>query len=425
MVTYRQNSGHSAAWFLSLIFNGLLFLLPIIAARVVILAFSGEGIGQSPTPEALTETRRNIESAFENLRHGGKEADQYWSDLIERELEQRDLSAARGFLLSAPQILGRDDVNKLRAMANAEVSGTEDERLSRAALRLLPNSVSNKYIAATRPPSVDIPEPEETAPDSEADPAVAESEAESEEITPEPSARPSLPVRESSFSLLGDLEDLASNSRRWINGDENDSFVLRLTGLATIDPETPPSVNIAEAASILKGAHRAGRLKDTYLSLLRARLGDVMPEDTLRPRLEQVLSEVAPMNVLAERVKAAYADTFDGSRLSRLTVEIELVNRIAEATSPAGAITLLEHVRSTEDMRRARLIAEASGDRSIALVKLKGAEALELARSGVPLTGPLILQIMMLVAISIALVMAFLAVLQRSISNRPRKAAIY
>ena len=422
MVTYRQESRHSAAWFLSLIFNGLLFLLPIIAARVVIIAFSGEGIGQSPTPEALAETRRNIESAFENLGPGGEAADAYWTNLIDRELDQKDLSAARGFLLAAPQILGRDDVNTLRAAANAEVSGTEDERLARAALRLLPNTVSDKYSAAIRPPSVSVPEP--------ADPEEPESEDTLEPVSepdpaPTPAVRPVQSARQPAFSVLGDLEDLASNSRRWINGDMADSFVLRLTGLAAIDPETPPSVDLAEAASILKGAHRAGRISPDYLAILNARLGDVMPEDELRPRLEEVLGDVAPMNVLAERVKAAYGETFDGARLSRLTIEIELINRIADATSPAGAITLLEHVQSIEDMRRARLITEAGGDRAIALVKLKGADALELARSGVPLTGDLILQIMMLVAISIALVLAFLAVLQRSISSRPRKAAIY
>ena len=301
MVTYRQDSGHSAAWFLSLIFNGLLFLLPIIAARVVIIAFSGEGIGQAPTPEALTETRRNIESAFETLGPGGEDADAYWSNLIERELQQKDLSAARGFLLAAPQILGKDDVNKLRAAANAEVSGTEDERLARAALRLLPNSVSDKYTAAFRPPSVELPAP---TPEETSDPGI------DGEDTPEPvsetasadtpAIRPVPAVRQPAFSVLGDLEDLAVNSRRWINGDESDSFVLRLTGLAAIDPKTPPSVNIIEAASILKGAHRAGRISPTYLSYLKARLGDVLPEDDLRPRLESVLSEVAPMTVLAE-----------------------------------------------------------------------------------------------------------------------------
>ena len=422
MVTYRQESGRSAAWFLSLIFNGLLFLLPIIAARVVIIAFSGEGIGQSPTPEALSETRRNIESAFESLGPGGADADAYWTNLIDRELQQKDLSAARGFLLAAPQILGREDVNKLRAAANAEVSGTEDERLARAALRLLPNTVSDKYTAASRPPSVDMPEPAETE--------FAEGEETPEPVSdpdpdPEPAVRPVQPVRQPAFSVLGDLEDLAVNSRRWIDGDESDSFVLRLTGLAAIDPETPPSVNLTEAASILKGAHRAGRIAPDYLDVLSARLGDVMPEDELRPRLEQVLAEVAPMNVLAERVKAAYSETFKEARLSRLTVEIELINRISDATSAAGAITLLEHVESIEDLRRARLVAEAGGDRAIALVKQKGGTALDLARSGVPMTGDLILQIMMLVAISIALFLAFLAILQRSISSRPRKAAIY
>ena len=150
-----------------------------------------------------------------------------------------------------------------------------------------------------------------------------------------------------------------------------------------------------------------------------------MPEILLRPALEEALKDVAPMNVLGERVKAAYATTFDGARLARLTVELELINRIAEATSPAGAISMLEHVETIDDLRRARLIVEAGGDRAVALIKENGGGALNMAQSGIILTGSLILQIMMLVAITIALVLAFLAVVQRSISSRPRKAAIY
>ena len=76
-------------------------------------------------------------------------------------------------------------------------------------------------------------------------------------------------------------------------------------------------------------------------------------------------------------------------------------------------------------MRRARLVAEAGGDRASALVKEIGADTLRLARSGVQFTSALILQIMLLVAAAMALALSFAAVVQRSISNRPRKAAIY
>ena len=436
MVTYRQNSNRSTAWFLALIFNGLMFLLPIIAARVVIIAFSGSGIGQAPTPEALTETRRNIEAEFERMAPRSEDARLYWSNLIERELRAKDLSAARGFLLAAPQMLDRDDVNAVRAAANAEITGTEDERLARAALLFLPNSVRAKYESASRPPSVPVPAPPATedtgdpAADVTPEPAPADTSDTPEtalvsDTAPPALAQPVATTRPSSFSVLGDLEDLAANSRRWVNGDESDSFVLRLTGLAAIEPETPPSVNLTEAASILKGAHRAGRITPTYLSVLTSRLNDVMPERELRPRIASALEELAPMSVLGERVKSAYADAYQADRLPRLTVEVELINRIAEATSPVGAISLLEHVEGMEDMRRARLIAEAGGDRASALVKEVGASALDLARSGIQLTGPLILQIMMLVAAALALTLALAAVLQRAFVNRPRRAAIY
>lgn len=420
MVTYRENTGRSAAWLLALIFNGLLFLLPVIAARVVVIAFAGAGIGQAPTPEALNETRRNIEAAFEKIAPSSSERRVYWGKLVDRELRSGDLSAARGFLLAAPQMLNRDDMNTVRAAAASEITGTEDERLAKAAVRFLPDPVSAKYKAALRPPTMPVPEREETP----EDPSVTDLGDDGMQPAPTP-ARALSAVPTASFSVLGDLEDLAANSRRWMNGDEADSFVLRLTGLATIEPDMPATVDLIEAASILKGAHRAGRITPAYLSLLESRLSDVMDERDLRPELENAFSQIAPMSVLGARVKEAYANAYDGSRLGRLTIEIELINRIADATSPSGAITLLEHVEGAEDMRRARLIAEAGGDRAAALVKQNGAKALELARSGIQFTTPLILQIMMLVAISIALTLAFLAILQRTFSGRRRKAAIY
>ena len=418
MVTYRENTGRSAAWLLALIFNGLLFLLPIIAARVIVIAFAGAGIGQAPTPEALNETRRNIEAAFERLAPASEERQTYWGQLVDHELKARDLSAARGFLLAAPQMLNREDANALRAAAASEVTGTEDERLARAALRYLPNTVAAQYEKAFRPPSVVVSEDDENSSNAGV--------SEAGDIQPTPVAVRTIPAAPAaSFSVLGDLEDLAANSRRWLNGDDSNSFVLRITGLATINPDVPTTVDLAEAASILKGAHRAGRIAPEYLAILESRLSDVIHERDLRPELEEAFSQIAPMNILGERVKAAYANSFDTTRLSRLIVEIELINRISDATSPLGAISLIEHVESAEDMRRARLVAEAGGDRAAALVKLSGADALELARSGIQLSTPLILQIMMLVAISIALTLAFLAILQRTFSGRRRKAAIY
>ena len=416
MVTYRENSGRSAAWFLALIFNGLLFLLPIIAARVVVIAFAGSGIGQAPTPEALTETRKNIENAFVKFAPSNKDRRTHWGNLIDRELRARDLSAARGFLLAAPQLLDQNDVKAVRAAAAAEITGTEDERLARAALLFLPNSISARYEAATRPPSVELPQPSDELEDVASEDPPAEPSPDSARVDTAPPA---------AFSVLGDLEDLAANSRRWVNGDETDSFVLRLTGLATIEPELPDTVNLVEAASILKGAHRAGRITPQYLSVLESRLSDVIDERDLRPQVENAFSQIAPMSVLGERVKDAFAASYSDARLARLTVEIELINRISDATSPSGAISLIEHVKSADDMRRARLIAEAGGDRASALVKQNGAKALELADSGIRLTTPLILQIMMLVAISLALTLAFLAVVQRSFYGRRRKAAIY
>jgi len=414
---------------LAVIFNGLLVALPILAAYVVAAAFSSAGFGQSPTPEALTETRRNIERSFEKMSPNPDTARAVWGEMVERELNDRNISAARGFLLAAPHMLDNSNSRAVRAAAEAEISGTEDERLARAALLFLPNDVRARYLAASAPPSIDMPPPtvETEAPGS--DSPAADTGSETSPETDQPLATRSLATRPvasvAAFSMLGSLEDLAANSRRWINGDTRDSFVLRLTGLGMVSPETASGVNLPEAASILKAARRANRLSPDYLRTLESRLNAAIPEDTLRPLLEEALSEVAPMSVLGEKVKQAFAESIDTRHLPRLALEMEMINRIADATSPAGAISLLEHVEGGDDMRRARLVAEAGGDRAAALIKQLGPKALDTAEAGIKWTRMLVLQVMGLAAAALALVFTLLTTISRSVSERPRRAAIY
>ena len=97
----------SSGWMQAVVFNSLLILMPVIAAQSLAMAFSGEGFSDSPTIEAIDQTRRNMDETFGAIapRSGGDKY-KFWHDIVERELTDMDVSAARGFLLAAPQMLG-------------------------------------------------------------------------------------------------------------------------------------------------------------------------------------------------------------------------------------------------------------------------------------------------------------------------------
>ena len=86
----------------------------------------------------------------------------------------------------------------------------------------------------------------------------------------------------------------------------------------------------------------------------------------------------------------------------------------------AAAITLIEHVKDSSDLRRARLLAEAGGDRSVALVKQDGPGALRIADTGIKWTQQLMLQVMGLTASGLALLYVMIATFRRNV-RLPKK----
>ena len=419
-----RQSGKQSGWKQALVFNSLLIVIAILAARIIISAFAGQGFGANPTPEALAETRRSIDAAFVDMVPKTADPKEFWSDQVDRELRDRNMAAARGFLLAAPQMLDRDTARSVKAAADTELSGTEEQRLVRAALFFLPNDVRIRYERAIRPPEIDMPLLD--TPDTElteAEPAPEEAEDVlplDEPPTTAPTPSVSTATLSRSFSMLGDLEDLTSTSQKWMNGDLTDSFELRMAGLATVSPESVPGINMGEAASILKAARRARRLTPQYARLLEQRLNTTLPEDDLHTRLEDALSVTAPLSVLGPRVLAAFEQSIDLEDLPPLAVEIEQVNRIAEATDPASAIALIEHVRNPGDMRRARLVAEAGGERAAALVSQIGGDTLDLAESGISWSRALILQVLGLLAAALVLLWTVFTAIIRAFSSRTR-----
>ena len=426
----------TSGWMQAVVFNSLLVLMPVIAAQSLSMAFSGEGFSDTPTIEAIDQTRRNMDESFASIspRSGGDKY-KFWHDIVERELTDMDVSAARGFLLAAPEMLDRESVRELQADSDGVKMDRADDRLAAAALRKLPLDIGLKFeeaeAAAGRKTFASISSDFEDTDEADGSDttAIGETQAASEdasalgeedetEVTLAASARSA----DRRFILLGAFADLANNSERWVRGDRVDPITLKVTAIGLIGAESADGVGDGNvrAASILKSARRARRMTPEFTTYMRNRLNDAIPDSALRPALEDVFDELATTSVRVDRVRDAYMSAIDPAGLQQLEADLVQIDRIGMLTSTPAAITLIEHVKDEADLRRARLLAEAGGDRSVALVKQNGEDALRIADTGIKWTRDLMFQVMGLTASGLALLYVMIATFRRNV-RLPKK----
>lgn len=405
----------------AVVFNSMLILIPVIAAQVLGAAFSGAAFSDSPGIEAIDQTRKNMDEAFSSFApRNPSDRYEFWYDVVDRELSERDVAAAHGFLLAAPQMLDRKDVRELQVSADAEREDRADDRLTAAALRKLPTAISLKYEEAQVSARVvdvqsDVIETPETVVEASVPAEVDGQGGPDVELAAEPA------VAETRFRLLGTFQDLAENSERWLHGDRVDAIALKITAIGLIETETGDGLSEANtrAASILKSALRSGRMTDDFRDYLTARVNAAVPDRVLKPALEVALGELATTDVRTERVRAAFKESIDPRGLQRLEADLEQIDRISMLTSPSAAVTLVETIGDAADLRRVRLLAEAGGDRAVALAKQSGASALRIADTGVRWTTYMVIQVMGITAAALALFFVTWSTLRRNI--RPRK----
>lgn len=421
MIADRSTSGHSVGWIPAIIFNALLVLIPLIAVNVLVAGFSNAPHNLPPTAEILAETRKTMNNAFDDLTRNDENARAEWAALVAEQLQERNLSAARGFLLAAPYMLSVGDQRAIRAAAQAEPSGTADQRLLRAALLFLPSDIRVGYETSTRPRGTNLVNllDEETDPETGANPANQVSGQEIDQA--QPLSRLSSLQHKARFSVLGTPDDLVNRSRDWMRGNYQRAFELRITGLAMA---TPPSAtglsqeDLFQAASILKLAWSSDRLQPQYAKLLSQRMEATLPDAVLLENLEAAFDDLSSISERPMRIQDAFARSVDPHAAERLGPEFEQIAEIARDTSPLGAISLLEHASTSIDIRRARLIAQAGGDRAVALASQLGPEALTMTGSGIRWSTSIVLSIMGLTAAGLALLLSALSALGRMIFGR-------
>jgi len=336
---------------------------------------------------------------------------------VQDRLEAGDVTTARGFLLAAPAMLSAGEAKIIEARVNV-ADGSKDQAVVEAALAYLPDEVQDTFERMSAPAagtfSADRPPP---AGPSEIPAAMA---LEGDTAL---SARSGAAA---TFSVLGDLRDLSLNAAQWVR-DETiaplDEFAFALSGVSLIFADEA----VRSGASIVMSARRAGRLDPEFATYLSARLFNAVPPQRLKRVLRQEFQTDFGYSADSTLIERAFRGATNPSGLEGVFADLRIISEMSRGLTPGAAIAILGTVRDGGDLRRARLVAQAGGERAVALAEHVGEDLLGTARTAVRWTDGLRMNLGLAGGVFLLLSGLAIGVFTRSLRRNPpmRRSAVY
>ena len=400
-----------------------------MAAHLISQAYGGERPAFLSTPEAMAATRQAMDERFQQISIKDDVAPRkVWSDLVREALKDEDMARVRGLLLGAPAMLDGKDGEALRArVAVSDTAG--DEAMLQAALAYLPDDVQSTYenmstktvvgmFNASAPASA-VPGATTAVPTS----TTALNNVVVEDATDETSDEDRGETR---INLLGNVRGHAKAAVNWANDDKTElptDFLLSGIGLLLADDEEREGASVAMATLRIRTAAPI-----PFKAYLTRRIEDVVPVAEMKTVLAAELGNQLNYTPAAEAVVArVFKTVIDREKLAPLLAEFKILREIAHDTSVESAIQIVSRVNDGVDLRAAGLVAAAGGDRAVALEHFDGDNLLETARTVVPWTNALKLQVAGVAACLLLLAFVALTTFWKSFRRgRPvKKSAVY
>jgi hypothetical protein len=408
------------AAYAALMFNSALCAAPFMAAHLVSSAYGDSPTAFETTPEALAATRLAMEERFQQIA-AGKEAEptEVWATLVGESLrkEDKELPLVRGLLLGAPAMLNEPEGQALRARIEKVAKGPDDEAVLLAAVSYLPGDLQEVYYNINHPGGPRFS-------NAVASPEVLGGAAAAATPAVAPAPKPA-PERRVVINRVGSIEGLTDTAIEWANDDTIEMHAFLLSGIALILADA----EAREGASVAMPALRARTQAPVpFKAYLTRRLEDVVNVDEMHRLLAAELHyETGYTPDSTAVVESAFRATVDSEKLAVLLDEFKILREIALDTSFEAAIAIVGRVENAVDLRAARLVAEAGGERAVALEHFDGENLLETARTVIPWTNALRLQAAGLAACLALLAFVALTTFWKSFRlNRPvRKSAVY
>lgn len=354
-----------------LVFNAALFTLPFMSAALFQTVTAGNLIDYTPTAATRRDTQRALRQEAARFVRPGEDRRLTWNNLIARELGEGDIAAARGFALTAPAILRGADAAKIQRMVPR---GGGDRDYLTATLPLIEPSYARQRFRSV----------------------IGSGEA-------------------GSFDVLGDGREIADTALRWRAGESVDYVLFALGGATLGAPEAGPD-DARLGASVLKVAKNGAHMSPEFAAALDAEVMAAVPPDRLRAELDAIFQNRDA--IVDEGAAAALA--FTRARVpeawSRLSDDLVLIGATARATSPAGAAQLVAHARDNRDLLRIRLLADAGGERAVAIGKRTPERLiLKAAHGAIRWTDPLVTDIGWTLLATLGVIIATFAALSGAV----------
>ena len=445
------------AAYAALIFNAALCASPFIAARVISSAYGEKREAFEAKSEDLSATRAAMDIRFQRLaQNGGAAPREVWANYVREGLEDGDMTRVNGFMLAAPAMLGPEDGAALRERIKVS-DQTGDAALIQAAKGYLPEDLQDDYDrrsasilslfnASAPAATVEAAKGGKQAPtaaDSKgaAKKGAAPSKADAKtvavaakqapvETTAQLASQPEevrnvdqeAPAR---FSILGNMRDLAQAASRWTKEGKTDEFVFVFAGIGLVlaDEEA------REGASIVLSARRAQRLDQDFGDYLERKLFAAAPPQKIKRLVEgELQTNQYALSARGEEIlENVFKSSVDRVALESLLSDLRVLRDIARDTSPASAVAILSKVKDGADLQRAKLVAQAGGDRAVPLALYDGEHLLDTASIAVTWNNALKLQMAGLIACLALLGFLAMTTFWKSVTrDRPKKrSAVY
>lgn len=406
------------AAYAALAFNAAICLTPFVAARAVSTAYGDKRPAYEATSEALAATRQAMDNRLARLSADAEGPPrEVWSGFVREQLEANNMSAVNGLLQAAPAMLDGADGAALKARI-AVADATGEEAVLAAAVAYLPEDLQDEYERRSASPLALF---SNSAPASAVGGTSAATQVDTAQPVSLPLAEEDGPAR---FSILGDLRDLSLTAARWARQDRIDEFAFTLAGVGLIlaDPEA------REGASIVLSAKRAQKLDPDFELYLERKLYDAVPPQQLKQVLEgEFQNEYGYGTTGPAVVESVFKSSVDRAALEGVLADLRILRNIAHDTSAQSAVVIISKVKDGSDLQRALLVAQAGGDRAVALARYDGDHLLDTARTVIPWNNALRLQVAGLLACFALLGFIALSVFVKSFTRgRPKKfSAVY
>lgn len=313
-------------------FNMCLALLPLAAASAFMIIARDHLYAYEYSEAGARAVSARVERLNGALIQLDFDRQRQWDDLIAMELMAGDISAARGFLLSARGMLPARAFNQIERRLPA---GASDAQLELAAMELLTPGTRSRYEATV--------------------PLLSRRTASGAAArTPEPAA------------YVGDQRDFEMLARAMIHEGDPDTLQFVLTGLS-LQLGGEFSARMSRGAAALLHASRQDNYNPAFGAEISALMSRAAPILSFRSAAITGAGGAEPSDYA--NASAAFREALSPRDAEAAKQVLDQIGMMADATTPGAASALLTHARALRDVPRLLLLAQAAGERAAAAAK--------------------------------------------------------